>query len=181
MSQESMRRSEHRQGSFAHAYDDMMHIHERMAENGVQFSVSLHQMHEDLIELATMAERNRKTWKTNGLAAEQKVVDIEQTMRKSKTKYDSLADEYDRARTGEPRQGGKVLGAFKSKSGAQHEEELKRKVEAADRTYYGHVQTYQSEKSQLVSSIRPDIIRTLQDLVNEIDSGVALQMQKFGT
>lgn len=180
MSQESMRRAEHRQGSFAKAYEEMMYIHERMAENGIQFAVSLQQMHEDLIELATVAERNRKSWKTNGLAAEQKVADMEQAMRKSKAKYDSLADEYDRARTGEPRQGGKVFGAFKPKSAAQHEEDLLKKVQAADQVYHSHVQTLQSEKSQLETSYRPDAVRSLQDLIKEIDSGVALQMQKFG-
>lgn len=179
--QDNMRRADHRQGSYAHSYDEMMSIHERMAENGIQFAASLHQMHEDLIELAANADRNRKIWKQNGLAAEQKVADMEQTMRKSKAKYDSLAEEYDRARTGEARQGGKVLGAFKAhKSAAQQEEDLLRKVQAADQTYASHVQALQTEKSQLVSSTRPEAIKALQDLVNEIDSGVTLQMQKFG-
>lgn len=158
-----------------------MFIHDRMAENGIQFAASLHQMHEDLIDLSANAERHRKTWKANGLAAEQKVADLEQTMRKSKTKYDSLAEEYDRARTGEGRQGGKVLGAFKAhKSAAQQEEDLLKKVQAADQVYLGHVQGLQSEKAQLMSSTRPEAIKALQDLINEIDAGLTLQMQKFG-
>ena len=176
-----MRRPEHRQGTFAQAYDEMMSMHERMAENGIQFCVSLHQMQEDLLELAGNADRSRKTWKTNGLAAEQKVADVEQAMRKSKAKYDSLADEYERARTGEPRQGGKVFGAFKgTKSAAQHEEDLLRKVQGADATYHGHVQTLQSEKASLVSTTRPEAVNALQELVREMDSGLTLQMQKFG-
>lgn len=103
----------------------MVHIHERMADNGIQFAATLLQMNEELLEAAGNAERNRKVWKANGLAAEQKVVDLEAAMRKSKAKYDSLAEEYDRARTGESRPGGgKVLGAFKAhKSAAQQEED----------------------------------------------------------
>lgn len=179
--QENMRRTDHRTGSFAKSYDEMMFIHDRMAENGIQFAASLHQMHEDLIELANNSERNRKTWKTNGLSAEQKVADIEQAMRKSKAKYDSLAEEYDRARTGEGRQGGgKVLGAFKAhKSAAQQEEDLLKKAQNAEQAYYSHVQTLQTEKSQLEASHRPEAVKALKDLVLEIDSATTLQIQKF--
>lgn len=179
--QESARRPEHRQGSFAKSYDEMVFIHDRMAENGSNFAASLHQMHEDLVELAANAERGRKSWKANGMAAEQKVADLEQTMRKSKAKYDSLAEEYDRARTGESRPGGgKVLGAFKAhKSAAQQEEDLLKKVQAADQTYQGHVNNLQTEKSHLQSTVRPEAVKALQELITETDAAVALQMQKF--
>lgn len=161
----------------------MIFIHDRMADNGSQFAASLHQMHEDLLDLAANAERGRKGWKTTGMAAEQKVADLEQSMRKSKAKYDSLAEEYDRARTGEARPGGgKVLGAFKAhKSAAQQEEDLLKKVQAADQTYQGHVNALLAEKSHLVSSARPEAVKALQELIAETDSGVTLQMQKFGT
>ncbi|KAL6857939.1 Rho GTPase-activating protein [Amphichorda felina] len=177
--QDSMRRPDHRAGSFAKAYDELVYIHERMAENGTHFAASLQQMHDDLVDLAASSERSRKTWKTSGLAAEQKVVDLEQAMRKSKAKYDSLADEYERARTGEGRQTGKVLNAFKNKSAAQQEEDLLKKVQAADQSYHGHVQTLQTEKSHLESTTRPETIKAVQDLIKELDEGLTLQMQKF--
>lgn len=182
LTQDNARRPEHRQGTFSKSYDEMIFIHDRMAENGSQFAASLHQMHEDLLELVANGERGRKTWKANGLAAEQKVADLEQVMRKSKAKYDSLAEEYDRARTGEGRQGGgKVLGAFKAhKSAAQQEEDLLRKVQAADQTYQGHVQSLQTEKAHLEKSARPEAVKALHELISETDSAVALQMQKFG-
>ena len=176
-----MRRPDHRTGTFAQAYDEMVYIHERMAENGTHFAASLQQMHDDLVDLAMNSERSRKAWKTNGLSAEQKVIDLEAAMRKSKAKYDSLADEYERARTGEGTQKGKVLNAFTNKSAAQQEENLLRKVQAADQTYHSHVQTLQTEKSHLESTTRPEAIRALQDLIKELDSGLSLQMQKFGT
>ncbi|KAF4124567.1 Rho GTPase-activating protein RGD1 [Geosmithia morbida] len=177
--QENMRRPDHRAGSFAQAYDELVYVHERMADNGSHFSASLQVMYDDLSELAASTERSRKTWKTNGLAAEQKVADLEQAMRKSKVKYDSLADEYERVHSGESRQTGKVLSAFKNKSAAQHEEDLLRKVQAADQTYHGHVQTLQTEKAHLESTTRPEAIKALQDLIREIDAGLTLQMQKF--
>lgn len=171
---------DHRQGSFAHAYEEMVVIHDRMAENGQQFALSLHQMHEDLLEVAAVAEKHRKGWKQNGLAAEQRLADIEAAMRKSKTKYDSLAEDYDRVRTGESRQGGKMFGLKGPKSAAQQEEDLLRKVQAADGDYKGKVQNYQTEKAMTETTTRPEAIKALHDLVRECDSGTTLQMQKFG-
>ncbi|KAH7176481.1 hypothetical protein EDB81DRAFT_39390 [Dactylonectria macrodidyma] len=180
--QDSMRRPDHRQGTFGAAYDEMMHTHDRMAENGMQFASSLHQMHDEIIELAANAERNRKTWKTNGLSAEQKVADMEQAMRKSKAKYDTLSEDYERVKMGESRQSGKMFGALKGhKSAAQHEEELLRKVQAADQTYHSHVQALQAEKATLLSTTRPEAVQALQDLIKEIDLGVSLQMQKLAS
>ncbi|KAM5346856.1 hypothetical protein ACJ41O_009861 [Fusarium nematophilum] len=180
--QDVMRRQDHRQGSFGAAYEEMARIHERMADNGTKFASDLHQMHDELLELANGSERSRKTWKTNGLSAENKVAEMEQTMRKSKAKYDSLSEDYERAKMGEARQSGKMFGALKGhKSAAQHEEDLLKKVQAADQTYHGHVQALQTEKAQLVSTTRPEAVRALQDAIKEIDAGVSYQMQKLAS
>ncbi|KAF5027306.1 hypothetical protein F66182_600 [Fusarium sp. NRRL 66182] len=179
--QDVMRRPDHRQGTFGSAYEAMAGTHERMAENGLEFAKELHQMHDELIDLAGVAERSRKAWKQNGLSAENKVAEMEQTMRKSKAKYDSLAEDYERARTGEGRQSGKMFGLKGHKSAQQHEGELLKKVQAADSTYHGHVQSLQTEKAQLVSTTRPEAVRALQDSIKEIDAGVSLQMQKFAS
>lgn len=179
--QEVMRRPDHRQGTFGNAYEAMASTHERMAENGIEFAKELHQMHDELMELAGVAERSRKSWKQNGLSAENKVAEMEQTMRKSKAKYDSLAEDYERVKTGESRQSGKMFGLKGHKSAQQHEGELLKKVQAADSTYHGHVQALQAEKAQLVSTTRPEAIRALQDSIKEIDAGISLQMQKFAS
>jgi DNA polymerase III gamma/tau subunit len=177
-----MQRGEHRGGTFGRAYEEMMAVHERMADNGIQFAMSLHQMADDLTELALVAEKSRKGWKQSGLAAEQRVADLETAMRKSKTKYDGLAEEYDRVRTGDTtgRQGGKMFGFKGHKSGAQHEEDLLRKAQAADQDYQGKVQVAASERNELETKTRPETVQALRDIVRECDSGLALQMQKFG-
>jgi hypothetical protein len=181
-SQDAMQRGEHRGGTFGRAYDDMMAVHERMADNGIQFAASLQQMSEDLTELALMADKSRKGWKQSGLAAEQRVAELEAAMRKSKAKYDALAEEYDRARTGDSagRQSGKMFGFKGHKSGAQHEEDLLRKAQAADQDYQAKVQVAAAERSELETKTRPETVQALQDIVRECDSGLALQMQKFG-
>ncbi|KFY22077.1 hypothetical protein V491_02887, partial [Pseudogymnoascus sp. VKM F-3775] len=124
---DNLRRPEHRQNSFIASYDEVTRIQDRMAENGLQFAASLHQMHEDMLEMAANVERGRKHWKTTGLSAEQRLVDAETAMRKSKAKYDTLAEDYDRARTGD-RAATKKFGLKGPKSAAQHEEDLLRKA-----------------------------------------------------
>lgn len=178
--QDGIHHGDHRQGTFAQSYEEMLAIHDRMAENGTQFAYSLHQMHEDLLEVAAVAEKHRKGWKQSGLTAEQRLMDIETAMRKSKTKYDSLAEEYDRVRTGEAKQGGRVFGIKGPKSAAQQEEDLLRKTQAADTDYMGKVQAFQAEKAIMESTTRPEAIRALHELIKECDSGTTLQLQKFG-
>lgn len=151
-----------------------------MADNGVQFALSLHQMHEDLHDLAANMERGRKYWKQNGLSAEKRVQDSESLMEKAKSKYDSLAEDYDRTRTGD-RQSGRVFGLKGPKSAAQHEEDLLRKVQQADSDYSSRVQSAKNQRQELVTTLRPQAVRALRDLINECDSGLTLQLQKFGT
>jgi Rho GTPase-activating protein RGD1 len=178
--QNKLHAPDYRADSFSRALDETMAIHERMADNEMQFAMSLHQMHDDLQELAAVAEKSRKGWKASGLAAEQRVVELQTAVRKSKAKYDSLADEFERAKTGDS-SGQKGRFGFKvPKSAAQHEDDLQRKVNGADADYHGKVQTLQQERGDLLNRTRPETIKALQDLVRECDSSLVMQMQKFG-
>ena len=149
-----------------------------MAENGLQFALSLHQMSDDLQDLASNIERGRKHWKQAGTNAEKRVLDAENAMEKAKAKYDSLAEHYDRARTGD-RQAGR-FGLKGPKSAAQQEEDLHKKLQAADADYASKVQAAQTLRQELITTLRPQTIKGLQDLVKECDSGLTLQLQKFG-
>lgn len=178
-SHEASRRPDNRQGSYAQHYNEVIGIHDRLADNGIQFALSLHQMHEDLHDLATNIERGRKQWKQSGLSAEKRVQDSEALVDKAKTKYDSLAEDYDRARTGD-KQAGRVFGLKGPKTAAQHEEDLHRKMQAADSDYSSRLQTAQSQRQELVSTQRPQVVKAILDLIIECDSGLTLQLQKYG-
>ncbi|CAL3968072.1 unnamed protein product [Diplocarpon coronariae] len=177
---ENIRRPEHRHGSFLQSYEEVTNIHERMSDNGAQFATSLHQMHEDLLELALNIDRGRKQWKTTGLSAEQRVADAEAAMRKSKAKYDSLAEDYDRAKTGD-RQPGKKFGLKGPKTAQQHEDDLLRKLRASDEDYASKVQAAQSQRAELLAKTRPETVKALEELIRECDSALTLQMQKFAS
>jgi hypothetical protein len=175
---ESLRKQDNRQGTYAQQFIEVTRIHERMAENGMQFSNSLQLMHDDLLEMAANMERGRKHWKQTGLNAEKRAQDTELLMEKAKSKYDSIAEEYDRTRTGD-RTSGKVFG-INMKSAAQHEEDLNRKVLIADSDYASKVQAAQSARQELLNSQRPQAVKALQELIAECDSATTLQLQKFG-
>ncbi|KAI1003896.1 hypothetical protein K3495_g4315 [Podosphaera aphanis] len=177
---ESIRKPDHRHGTFLKAYEEMANIHDQMANNEVNFALTLHQMYEDLSEMANNMERGRKHWKNTGLAAEQRAADAEAAMRKSKAKYDALAEGYDRARTGD-RQGGKKFGLKGPKSAAQHEEDSLRKLQIADSDYATKVKAAQNQRDDLYSKSRPEAVRALEELIRECDAGLTLQMQKFAS
>ncbi|KAI9840465.1 MAG: hypothetical protein M1838_004058 [Thelocarpon superellum] len=177
---ENIRRPEHRQGSYSKQFIDVTRIHDRMAENGLQFALSLHQLNEELQEMATIGERGRKHWKQAGLTAEKRVQDAEVAMEKAKGRYDSLAKDYERARTGD-RQPGKMFGLTGPKSAAQYEEDLHRKLGTADADYAAKVQAAQGLRQELLNSLRPQAVRALQDLVLECDSALTMQLQKYAT
>ncbi|PGG98869.1 hypothetical protein AJ79_08745 [Helicocarpus griseus UAMH5409] len=176
---DSAHRPDNRQGTISTGCEEINRIHDRMADHGLQFAVSLHQMSEDLNELAANMERSRKHWKQTGLSAEKRVQDAETMAEKAKAKYDSLAEQYDRAKTGDSQPG--KFGIKGPKSAAQHEQDLLRKVQHADTDYASKVQSFQNQKKELLNTLRPQAVRALQDLISEGDSGLALQMQKFAT
>ncbi|KAF1344834.1 hypothetical protein BDV97DRAFT_402588 [Delphinella strobiligena] len=178
--QESIRKVDCRQGSYVRQLDSVMALHERIADNGMQFALSLHQMHEDLNELSRNIESGRKHWKHEGLNAEKRASDAESAMEKAKSKYDGLAEDYDRARTGDAK-GGRRLGLKGPKSAAQHEEDLLRKLQAADSDYQQKVQIAKAQREELLRTARPLALKHLQELITECDSALTLQLQKFAT
>lgn len=175
---EQARRPESRQGSYLQNYEALTRAHEKMADNGLSFAMSLNQMQEDLLELSKEKETGRKHWKSTGLAAEKRSQDAESAMDKAKTKYHSLAESLHAVKTGD-RSGGR-LGIKGPKSAAQVEEDTLRKMQAADSDYQQRVQTAQSYRKELVEHLRPQAVKALEQLINETDSALTLQIQKFG-
>lgn len=170
---------EARTGSYALQLADVSRAQERMAANGDQFAVSLQQMHDDLTELTNRMDKERKHWRTEGTSNEKKVKEAEAMMEKAKLKYYGLAEDYDRVRTGE-KGTGKIFTVKGPKSAEKHEEDILRKLEAADRDYQTRVAAAQTQRQDNLSTLRPQAVRRLQDLIRECDAALVLQLQKFG-
>ena len=149
-----------------------------MADNGQTFAQSLHQMHEDLSDLANNIDRSRKHWKQEGLNNEKRVKDAEAAMEKAKTRYDNNADSYDRARTGDG--SGRSFGIKGPKSAEQREEDLLRKAQTADQDYKAKVEAAQLARRENQESLRPAAVKQLQELIRECDTALVTHLQKFG-
>ncbi|KAK5114234.1 hypothetical protein LTR85_010299 [Meristemomyces frigidus] len=177
---DAIKRSEVRGGSYAMQLTEVLRVHERMADNGMTFALSMHQMHEDLNDLSSNMERGRKQWKHEGLDAEKRASDAEAAMHKAKARYDSLAEDYDRARTGDTK-GSRRIGLKGPKSAEQYESDLLRKVQAADADYEEKVRLAKAQRESLISEQRPKAVQEVKKLCNECDSAVTLQLQKFAS
>ncbi|KAH7079250.1 hypothetical protein BKA63DRAFT_408079 [Paraphoma chrysanthemicola] len=177
---DGLRKPETRHESYSTQFEHVLHANERIADNGTQFGLALHAMHENLLQLANKMDVNRKTWKQQGLTAENKVQEAEKLAEKAKAKYDQLADDLDRVKTGDTGAGRK-FGLKGPKSAAQHEEDLQRKLQAADQDYASKVQTAQSSRKELVATTRPQAVAALLDLIKETDAALTMEMQKYAS
>lgn len=83
-------------------------------------------------------------------------------------------------RTGDSRRTGKFAGLRGSKSGPQHEEELQKRVAAADLDYNNKVQSAIVQRQELMQTARPQTVNQLKEIVSECDAGLLLQFQKYG-
>lgn len=174
-----VRRPESRSGTFASAFEESTKIHDRVADNGIQFAQSLNQIYNEIQELMTTTEKSRKHWKHTGMEAENRVAEAENAMNKARGRYNNLAEQYDRARTGE-KSGGK-FGIKGHKSAAQQEEDLHRKMEAADGEYAAKVQAAQAARQDLINTHRPQAVRALQAIIRECDGALSMQFAKYAT
>lgn len=177
---DALKKVEMRGGSYSAQVTEVMRVHERMADNGMQFALSLHQMHEDLNTLTANMERGRKTIKHEGLDAENRASQAEAAMQKAKSKYDGLAEDFDRAKTGDTK-GSRRIGLKGPKSQEQYESDLQRKLQAADADYEERVRLAKAQRESLVSEHRPKAVRQLRELCKECDAALTLQLQKFAT
>ena len=174
-----MRKPDSRHESYQTQFEQVLHANERIADNGTQFGLALHAMHDNLLQLANKMDASRKTWKQQGLNAETRVQDAEKLAEKAKAKYDQLADDLDRVKTGDTGAGRK-FGLKGPKSAAQHEEDLQRKTQAADQDYLSKVQAAQGARKELVATTRPQAVAAMLDLIKEIDAALTMEMQKYG-
>ncbi|KAG5358807.1 RHO GTPase-activating protein [Yarrowia sp. C11] len=174
---DAIKRPEHRQGTFYRQFDEIARVGERVSDVSATFVTKLNAMNDELSELARTTEKTRKQVKETHLRHEKNLVDLEQAAEKAKAKYESLYDDLERARTGDPTKN--KFGFKTTKNSVQHEEELQRKVQAADQDYQQKVSAAQRARQELLRVRRPEASRDLKDLIFECDSGMSLQFQKF--
>lgn len=176
--QETMQRAESRRGTYLRQLHEALGTHDLMSDNGARFALELHQMHDDMTNLSNDLERARKTIKHEGMDAEKRATDAEAAAQRAKSKYDGFAEDYDRAKTGDIKGSRRIMKG--PRSAAQHEEDLLKKLQAADADYAAKVQASRAQTAELRNSSRPRAVNALRDHVRECDAALSFQLQKYG-
>ncbi|ANB13929.1 Rgd1p [Sugiyamaella lignohabitans] len=167
---------EYRQGTFAGQLNQLIKVNERSCDAARSFTTALVTMQKELANLSATVDKSRKSIKESALRHERQLLEAEQQAEKAKSKYDSLAEEFDKVRTGDPT---KNKFGFMHSKGAQHEEELHKKVQTAESDYKQKVENAQRLRSEQINKNRPAAIKQLKDLILECDSAMSFQLQKY--
>lgn len=168
---DAFKRPEMKKGTFQTQILNIIKATDRVGDAGNTFLDSMHRIHDELNELVKSIDRQRKTTKETALRHEKNLLDAEHNAEKSKSKYDSICEELDRVRTGDP---SKKLG-FKPKS----EEDLHRRMTVAEVDYQQKVDTVQRMRRELTEKLRVESVRTLQNLILECDQALSLQVLRY--
>jgi Rho GTPase-activating protein RGD1 len=157
---------------------DIIKAYEKMAEYSDEFSSSLNKTQNELALLVEQTDRERKQTKQSGLADEQRVQDAERQMERAKAKYDLLAPELNRVRSGTSSRRITLRGL---KLTEQSKEELYYRVNVADEDHRVKMANAQQLRRDLESNLRPRTVRYLKSLILTIDTALTTQMQELGT
>src|SRR5262249_34399043 len=154
---ESLQRPDGRQGTYFDSFQKATNIHDRLADNSITFATALYQVQEDLLELVNNMERGRKDWKHSCQLLERRIPDAVQQMAKGTGRCDDLAEECGRIRNGGGRTG-LPFGLGGARAGAHHEEDVRRKLEAADNEYQRLVLQANSVQKEVFQVSRPQAV-----------------------
>ncbi|PWW76573.1 Rho GTPase activation protein [Tuber magnatum] len=114
-----------------------------------------------------------------GLTHEKKLHEAELVVDKAEIKCDTPAEEWHKARSGDRRSGKTPFSLRGTRNGPRHEEDLQRKVAAADSEYHTRVQIANTQRHDAINSLRPQAVRALHEMIAECDAGLIVQLQRF--
>ncbi|KZT25115.1 RhoGAP-domain-containing protein [Neolentinus lepideus HHB14362 ss-1] len=192
-------------GSFVHAWQMSMKIHDVLAENRLKFAQRLNEMSEELTNLTKEVDKNRKQTKDLASRYERALQDSESVTEKSKSRFDMTAEELERLllqKEGEsfkenavqlrsPGGGGKrVIGKVAAKGGlllkgknpgnlARQEDDVRARMSQASDTYRKAVTETQTIRQEYFNFQLPRILRALKECNDEIDLGTQYHLSRY--
>ncbi|KAF8141964.1 hypothetical protein EV363DRAFT_1249073 [Boletus edulis] len=193
-------------GSFVHAWQSSMKLHEVMADNRIRFAQRLNEMSDELASLAKEVDKNRKHTKELASRYERALQEAELNMEKSKTRLDISSEELERVllqKEGEPLHestvhakppgvlGGKrVLGKAVAKGGLllkgknpgniqRQEDDIRSRVSSASDSYRKAFTDTQTMRQEYFNFQLPRILRSLKECADEIDLGTQYHLTRY--
>ncbi|KAH3660082.1 hypothetical protein OGAPHI_007287 [Ogataea philodendri] len=165
-------------GSFVESLEKVIAFDDRiMGDVRSPYSKALEKMQDELNSVSATFVRLRKQLKEEGHKREKDVQDAVSQAEKAKNRYNSLCSDLERLRQSDQSQ--KKITLQGRKTGSQQEEDLVRKINAADQEYNAKANASQKAKNELINTHRPKLSKRFQDLILELDTALQLQLQKY--
>lgn len=163
--------------TFSAKFDQVVEFDEKLHGVGSSYVKALNVMYDELVSLVNTVARSRKTIKEECKRKEKDCSDAIVLAEKAKQKYYHLCDDLEKVKTSDPNK----KSFLKNKTAEQQEDELQRKVDAADQDYRLKVSTCKKLKDEILMIHRPVNSKKLMNLILEMDVAMNVQLQKFAT
>ncbi|KAK6457633.1 cortical Rho GTPase activating protein [Scheffersomyces xylosifermentans] len=164
--------------SFSSKLDAIIGFDEKLYDVGNPYVKALTVMFDELSSLIATVTRSRKLIKDEGKKKEKECSDAILAAEKAKQKYYHLCDDLEKLKTSDPN---KKSFSLKNKSVEQQEDDLSKKVDAADQDYKMKVTTCKKLKDEILVIHRPTNSKKLKNLILEMDIAMNVQLQKYAT
>ncbi|CEP64719.1 GTPase-activating protein RGD1 LALA0_S13e01486g [Lachancea lanzarotensis] len=149
----------------------------KLAQVKNSYVKALQKMSEELGALLLTISKMRKGLKETSRRLEKDVAEAIHMAEKAKNRYLSLCQDWEKLRMADPSKTKLTLRG--SKTTREQEEDLQRKIDSADLDFKQKVDHSTSLRNTFVSKERPKIVSELKDLILEIDTAMAIQLQKY--
>ncbi|KAL6940147.1 hypothetical protein ACO0QE_004039 [Hanseniaspora vineae] len=156
---------------------ELLQFDGKLASVKTSYVIALQKMHDELNALLLTMSKARKQVKDHSRRLEKEVMEAIHQAEKAKSKYDSLCQDWSKLRMSDPTKTKLTLRG--SKTTREQEEELQRKIDAADLEYKQRVDHATSLRNSFISRERPKIVIELKDMILEMDIAISIQLQKY--
>jgi len=149
----------------------------KLAKVKQSYLTALQKMYDEISALLLTITKMRKSVKENSRRLEKDVVDAIHAAEKAQSRYISLCQDYEKVRMADPSKTKLTLRG--SRTTKEQEEDLLRKIDSADLEYKQRVDHSDSLRHNFLTRERPRIVQQLKDLILELDTAMAIQLQKY--
>ena len=149
----------------------------KLAQVKNSYLSALQKMYDEISSLLFTITKTRKSIKENGKRLEKDVIDSIHNAEKAQARYNSLCQDWEKLRTVDPAKTKLTLRG--SKTTKEQEEELLRKIDSADLDYKQKVDHSNALRDTFITKERPKIVLELRDLILELNTAIAIQVQKY--
>ena len=163
--------------SLKKSFHDILQFDEKLGQVKQSYVKALQKMYDEISSLLLTMTKIRKSIKENSKRLEKEVTDSIHNAEKAQSRYNSLCQDYEKLRMEDPTKTKLTLRG--SKTTKEQEEELLRKIDIADQDYRSKVDHSNSLRHNFLQRERPKIVTELKNLILEMDTAMAIQLQKY--